>query len=110
MLYRKEILSRLRRLGYEKESTGDAEVKERCYNLFLDETEELVSGRVLANTDDNMLYILYSRWASWCCDELNYDERQQMFLASIHVMPTLKKAESVIEQPRAENVLSIFGE
>jgi hypothetical protein len=53
---------------------------------------------------------LYSRWASWCCDELNYDERQQMFLASIHVMPTLKKAESVIEQPRAENVLSIFGE
>lgn len=109
MPYRKEILSRLRRLGYEKESTGNAEVKERCYNLFLDETDELVSGRVLANTDDNMLYILYSRWTYWCCDELSYDERQQMFLASILIMPTIKQAKSVIEEPRAENVLSIFG-
>lgn len=109
MTYRRELVARLRRLGYEKESTGDSEVKERCYHLFLDEAKELVSERLLANTDDNMLYILYSRWTTWCCDELSHDERQQMFMASIHVMPTVKRPASVIETPKAENVLSIFG-
>lgn len=109
MTYRRELVARLRRLGYEKESIGDSEVKERCYHLFLDEAKELVSERLLANTDDNMLYILYSRWTSWCCEELSYEDRQQMIMACFPLLPTVKRASSVVESPKAENVRSIFG-
>lgn len=109
MTYRRELLSRLRQQNHEKGSTGDSDTKERCYHLFLDEAKNLVSERLLAHADDNMLYILYSRWAHWCCSELSYEDRQQMFLASFIVMPSLKRPESVLEEPSSENVLSIFG-
>ena len=109
MTRRRELLARLRRLGNEKGSSGSPEVRERCYELFLDEVSEVASYRLLAAADDNMLYILFSAWCSWACDGLDFDGRQRMIVSSFPLLPQMKGPGQIINETKAENVLSIFG-
>lgn len=98
-----ELTARLRLV---KGITGKPGTKDQYIEAFIAEVSDVISFEVFERMDDAYLSMSFHQWIKWRMNGLDEAQRRRGILNGVKVL--IYKIPEEVEEPAAENVVSLF--